>query len=665
MFLTNLYYNLRPFVPRAVQIAIRRQIVRRRLPKYAHVWPIDERAGVAPEGWTGWPEGKKFAFVITHDVETTKGVERCRKLAQIDREHGFRSSFNFVAEDYPIPSGLRESLVADGFEIGVHGLIHRGNLYGSRKKFEQDALKINQYLKDWNTTGFRTPSMFHNLEWIQDLNIEYDSSTFDTDPFEPQPDGIGTIFPKWISSNGNGKGYIELPYTLPQDYMLFVVMGERNIGIWKRKIDWIAERGGMALLIVHPDYVTFNSSASIREFPVDFYRQFLSYVRDRYAGKYWAATPKEITRYCMTANIARRAPKLSSRRVVTINPCKDERWDKFVENHPHGWICHLSGWKRVLEASFQHMKGYYLVIEDQGGTILAGLPLWEVRSWLTGNRLVSIPFATLSDPLCSSDGELDDLVNEAIRLCVRINMPMLEIRSVHSQQLSSDSRFIGNYSFKHHFLLLEKDPEQLKKEFSYKSVRYEINRAYKSGLTLSIASNKEDLRAFHLLHTKTRSRLGLPPQPFRFFDALWDSFHPSDRMRLLLAKDGQQLVAGQLYFKFRDRVSMEFEAWDRSRRHTSPNHFLIWEAIKLFHAEGLKVLDFGRTSERNIPLMDFKRRWGTKVMDLPIFLYAQKKYLPLDDREDSLSYRIMRRVCSSAPAWTLDSLGNFCYRHLG
>lgn len=297
MLLTNLYYQLRPFVPRAIQIAIRRQIVRHRLPKYAHVWPIDEKAGVVPEGWQGWPEGKKFAFVITHDVEAAKGVERVEKLAQIDKAYGVRSSFNFVAEGYRIPEGLREGLAADGFEIGLHGLVHRGNLYGSREKFEQDTVKINKYLKEWNAKGFRTPSMFHNLEWLKDLDIEYDSSTFDTDPFEPQPDALATIFPRWVNRNGSGTGFVELPYTLPQDYMLFVVMKETKIDTWKRKLAWIAERGGMALLLVHPDYINFDNRLTNSEYPANYYTEFLKHISSQYAGQYWHAQPRDVSRF--------------------------------------------------------------------------------------------------------------------------------------------------------------------------------------------------------------------------------------------------------------------------------------------------------------------------------------------------------------------------------
>jgi len=292
--LLDLYYTFRPYIPRFLQIAIRRAVVRRKVQLFADVWPIDPKSAFPPPGWPGWPEGKKFAFVITHDVETAKGLNRCLPLAQVDREYGFCSSFYFVASDYKIPDTFREGLVSDGFEIGLHGLHHKGNLYASRKKFESDAQRINQYVAEWGLDGFRAPSMYHNLDWTQSLDIRYDASTFDTDPFEPHPDGLGTIFPKWIDVNGMAKGYVELPYTLPQDFTLFVLMRKDNTEIWKTKLDWIAEHGGMALLLVHPDYISFSGKRGISEYPPDYYKTFLEYVKKRYEGQYWNALPREV-----------------------------------------------------------------------------------------------------------------------------------------------------------------------------------------------------------------------------------------------------------------------------------------------------------------------------------------------------------------------------------
>ena len=130
---------------------------------------------------------------------------------------------------------LRQDLVRNGFEVGVHGLKHDGKLFVSKKAFARQAVRINHYLKAWDSVGFVSPSMHHNLDWMHELNIAYDTSTFDTDPFEPQPDGVGTIFPFAVPGNNGHAGYIELPYTLPQDFTLFVLMKERNIDIWKKK----------------------------------------------------------------------------------------------------------------------------------------------------------------------------------------------------------------------------------------------------------------------------------------------------------------------------------------------------------------------------------------------------------------------------------------------
>jgi len=161
-------------------------------------WPIDHNAGKPPEGWTGWPNGNKFALVLTHDVETAEGLDKCYQLAEIEERLGFRSSFSFVPGDYPVPAALRQSLTDRGFEIGVHGLHHNGNPFRSDSFFKKQAIEINRYLKEWGSVGFRSPSMYHDLELLHHLDIEYDASTFDTDPFEPQPDGMGAIFPFWV-----------------------------------------------------------------------------------------------------------------------------------------------------------------------------------------------------------------------------------------------------------------------------------------------------------------------------------------------------------------------------------------------------------------------------------------------------------------------------------
>lgn len=293
----KLFYLLKPLIPRSVQIYLRRFVVRIKKRKSKNVWPILKSAAKKPDNWKGWPDGKQFAMVLTHDVEHQKGHDRCKQLLLKEKELGFKSSFNFVPERYTVSPELRKYILENGFEVGVHGLNHDGKLFRSKEIFNDRAVKINEYLKEWNSQGFRAPAMHHNLEWIKELNIEYDLSTFDTDPFEPQSDGVGTIFPFLVKENQTKINFVELPYTLVQDFTLFILMKEKNFDIWKEKLDWIAKHGGMALINVHPDYINFENKRHTEEFPVSYYSDFLKYVKESYRERYWNALPIEVAQY--------------------------------------------------------------------------------------------------------------------------------------------------------------------------------------------------------------------------------------------------------------------------------------------------------------------------------------------------------------------------------
>jgi hypothetical protein len=302
--LSQTYYAVKPFLPDSLRMFLRRAWASRQRRANGAVWPINPAASCAPKDWPGWPDGKRFAFVLTHDVESQRGVGRSESLAEMEKAAGFRSSFNFIPEgEYETPAELRAWLQSNGFEVGVHDLRHDGKLYWSRKAFRRHAVAINRYMKNWGAVGFRSGFMLRNLEWLSDVEMLYDSSTFDTDPFEPQPEGTHTIFPFWVpSSSGSGKeGYVELPYTLAQDFTLFVVLREQTDRVWKQKLDWIAERGGMALMNTHPDYMSFEGITQRDEFKVDLYLNFLEYVKKNYAGAFWHPLPCELASWVSRA----------------------------------------------------------------------------------------------------------------------------------------------------------------------------------------------------------------------------------------------------------------------------------------------------------------------------------------------------------------------------
>lgn len=342
MLAHRFYYGLKPYVPWRVRMALRRVTAQRKRARCSEVWPIDPAAARPPANWPGWPDEKQFAFVITHDVEGPAGLAKCQRLAALEEELGFRSCFNFIPEGpYSVPAALRAALLDRGFEIGVHDLQHNGKLFRSRADFEQKAARINHYVRDWNAAGFRSGFMLRNLDWLHDLRIRYDSSTFDTDPFEPQSEGAGTIFPFWISprasspahAHGSDRGYLELPYTLPQDSTLFLVLQETSPDIWLRKLDWIARHRGMALVNVHPDYIQFDDEpASDRTYPVAHYIALLNHVRRHYAGAYWQALPHAVARYAI--DLARRPRHSRPKRVCMVTHSfyeSDNRVTRYAE----------------------------------------------------------------------------------------------------------------------------------------------------------------------------------------------------------------------------------------------------------------------------------------------------------------------------------------------
>lgn len=351
MGLREIYYRLKPFIPTLVRLELRRWRAKRILERSQGVWPVYPGSGVPPKGWPGWPGGKQFAFVLSHDVEGPLGVARCRELAEMEMKHGLRSVFNFVPEgDYPVPMELIGWLKENGFEVGIHDLRHDGGLFRSEAEFMERARSINRYAREWGAAGFRAGFMLHQLEWLHALEVEYDSSTFDVDPFEPQPDGVETIFPFWLAApdpNADSprggelprdratRGYVEMPYTLVQDYNLFLVLQEPGPAIWQRKLSWIAAKGGMAYLNTHPDYMQFpGQPAGSNDYPASYYDDFLRHVREHYAGLFHHALPREIARFAREHRLNHARPP---RRVCMVSYSAYD-YDNRVRRYAEGLV---------------------------------------------------------------------------------------------------------------------------------------------------------------------------------------------------------------------------------------------------------------------------------------------------------------------------------------
>ena len=131
----------------------------------------------------------------------------------------------------------------------------------------------------WTAPGFRSPATRRAWELMPQLGFDYDSSYPDTDPYEPQAGGCCSLLPFF------NRTIVELPITLPQDHTLFTILRRSGAETWIEKTEAIRDRGGMALLITHPDYMDDAALAA--------YRCFL----ERFAGAVdvWRALPREVS----------------------------------------------------------------------------------------------------------------------------------------------------------------------------------------------------------------------------------------------------------------------------------------------------------------------------------------------------------------------------------
>ena len=289
------YYLVKPLLPRSTQIAIRRRHARVRARREFPQWPIEDvlvrhqeesfRSAIRAGGGDSvpfvnfWPDGHRFAFMLTHDVEGPAGIENIERVRQVERAHGVVSSWNFVAEDYKIPPGLFEKLRADGCEIGLHGIHHDRRLWRNEKTFEDTLPTIHRYLAEWQAVGWRSPVTYRNADWMPRLGVLYDSSFPDTDPFEPQAGGCCSIFPYFIDD------LVELPITLVQDHTMWELLQRTDIELWLEKSEWIRENHGLVNADVHPDYL-------IRQDRLDLYDQFLGWLTQLEGG--WHALPRDV-----------------------------------------------------------------------------------------------------------------------------------------------------------------------------------------------------------------------------------------------------------------------------------------------------------------------------------------------------------------------------------
>ncbi len=302
-WVADVYYGLRPMFP----VSFRKHLQKAYLKDWQTLqfpnWPVDRNADLLleklvvlgmqvaglkrlPFVWF-WPRGHKACAIVTHDVETRAGRDFCGRLMDIDEEFGIKSSFQVVPEKrYVVSNGYLESMRTRGFEVNIHGLNHDGNLFRGRQTFLERARQINRYAEQFGAHGFRSPVLYRNADWFQDLNFAYDMSTPNVARLEPQRGGCCTVMPYFLPG-----GMLELPLTLTEDYSLFHILQDYSTTLWKEQMNAVYDGHGLISVLVHPDYIMSDTAQRT-------YSELLEEIsRYRLERDVWLTLPGEVNRW--------------------------------------------------------------------------------------------------------------------------------------------------------------------------------------------------------------------------------------------------------------------------------------------------------------------------------------------------------------------------------
>ena len=340
------------------------------------------------------------------------------------------------------------------------------------------------------------------------------------------------------------------------------------------------------------------------------------------------------------------------KKVILLPESEASRWDGFVEKHAFGWLTSFSSWSVLLTRLHKDIKTYRLAVIGEKGEILAGLPLYLVRSLPGGKKLIGAPLGTFFDPLVTTKEELCLLLNAAAKLKDRTGSSLVKIKAFKSKEMFSGTDFGQDRLFLTHLLPLTKSLPALWESFPKKGIRQNVKKAECYHPEFSEASNLAAYGSFYRLYTLTRRRLGLPALPFSFFKAVHDIYVPENKAHLFLLSFKQKPIAGLLVFSYKGRWSAEALGWDINYKFLSPSVVIYWEAIKTAIGAGASIFDFGRTSAENKGLLTFKRHWGTEERQLPIFTFSSARSenfsLPLRARLEGIAHNIFRLAPSPA-----------------
>jgi FemAB-related protein (PEP-CTERM system-associated) len=320
-------------------------------------------------------------------------------------------------------------------------------------------------------------------------------------------------------------------------------------------------------------------------------------------------------------------------------------------------------WINVIQTIYRYrITG--LEARGPDGTLQGYLPICALQSPLTGRRVVSLPFSDVCPLLATDAGAANQLLDQALELGRLHRARYVELRTGPSEILAGRDDFVATDMYVRWRLALEAGEDAIWSSLP-KPVQRQVRKSRKMGVTIRFASTREDMSLYHCLHVGTRTgKHGMPAQPVKFFQALWDQFSGDGSMRVVFAEYEGAAIAGMVLFAAGDTVRYAYGASEERFLHLAPNNLLMWESIAWAAANGFRFFDMGRTARDNTGLMEFKRKWGATEDPLTYF-YSPRVAGLASTSEGSRKYQVLTACWKRLPLGMASTLGGILYKHLG
>lgn len=348
-------------------------------------------------------------------------------------------------------------------------------------------------------------------------------------------------------------------------------------------------------------------------------------------------------------------------RFVLLDDDRMADWDAFVNSHPAGCLYHTSGWRSVIKTAYGH-EPLYFALQDESDHIIAGLPVFLVRSRLTGTRLSTLPCAQSCNPLVGMERHYQALKQGILEYMAGARIDTWEMKTTEAFQFEKEET-AAPARYLHHVLRIDRPAGDLFGALDKSNIQRAIGKAQRSGLVPRLCDSQEEVEPFIRLCAQMRREKGLLPQPGRFFRALWDILGREQRIEIRYADYQGEPISAIMLLKYKDTVVYEYGATEPGYHRLSPSPFLLWEAILQASGEGYRTFDFGRTDISERGLVQFKDRWGAQQMKLSYYEMPQRAGVN-SLRRDGRAKALMAFAMRALPPSLCNAASTLLYKHL-